>query len=222
MEVAEARAEGASEDVQRDLAKVTAREWLERFEVKVGESPLKHGWEGGNLEDGKIDFQYLRQKENTFMRSRWLVDTESNALKRNLSWDTKRFPLLRWRWRVQKFPTGARVLEGSKSDAAAQVYVLWKGTPTYYVLKYFWAAEDKVGTLLEQSTLFLGKLRGLVIRSGGKADEWRTETRNVHADFIKYFGGEPPGNVKGFAILSDADETKTQSEADYDDFEILR
>lgn len=220
--VAPMAVEMVTQATERELAKIQGRQWLERFDVKVGDSPLKQGWEGGNLGDGKLDFQFVWQQGNVFLKSRWLPGTEANALKKNLSWDAKEFPKLRWKWRVQKFPTGAKITEGKKSDAAAQVYLLWKGFPTYYVIKYFWATDDKVGTLLEQGTPFIGKLRGLVIRSGGKVDEWHTETRNVLEDFAKYFGGDPPGKVKGLAILSDADETKTQSEADYDDFEILK
>jgi hypothetical protein len=221
--LADEAAAPANGEPEREPAKAApARQWLERFEVKVGDSPLKYGWEGGNLEEKRLDFQYMWQDGNVFLRSRWLPGTEANALKKSFSWDTGEFPYLRWRWRVQKFPTGAKVLEGRKSDAAAQVYLLWKGFPTYYVLKYFWATDDKPGTLLEQGTPFIGKLRATVVRSGGKPNEWQTETRNVAEDFRKYFGGDPPGKVRGLAILSDADETKSQSEADYDDFELLK
>lgn len=211
-------------DSERELAaaKTVQRKWLERFDVKVGDNPLKNGWEGGNLEDGKLDFQYIWQLGNTFLRSRWIPGTEANALKKSFDWDIGEFPYLKWKWRVQKFPTGAKILEGKKSDAAAQVYLLWKGFPTYYVIKYFWATDDTVGTLLEQGTPLIGKLRGLVVRSGGKPGEWHTETRNVAEDFRKYFGGDPPGKVRGIAILSDADETKTQSEADYDDLAVSK
>jgi hypothetical protein len=219
-------ADSTESELDRELAAAKSataqRKWLERFDVKVGENPLKNGWEGGNLEDGKLDFLYIWQLGNTFLRSRWIPGTEANALKKSFDWDTSEFPYLKWKWRVQKFPTGAKILEGKKSDAAAQVYLLWKGFPTYYVIKYFWATDDTVGTLLEQGTPLIGKLRGLVIRSGGKAGQWQNESRNVAEDFRKYFGGDPPGKVRGIAILSDADETKTQSEADYDDFEVSK
>ncbi len=173
------------------------------------------------MDDGHRDHFLVTENGNTFLRSQYIVGTEAKYLRKVIAWDAEVFPWLRWRWRVQKFPPRAKILDSSLSDAPAQVYVLWRHFPIYYVIKYFWSTSEAVGLQLHQSSLFFGQLFGEILRCGGPTGEWHTETRNILEDFRREFHTSPPGDVRGIAVLSDGDETKSESEADYDDFEIL-
>jgi hypothetical protein len=159
------------------------------------------GWEGGNLDDGKADFTLVSEGKE-------------------IKWDATRYPILKWRWRVHRFPKAAKVLDPKRSDAPAQVYVVWRDFPIYYVIKYFWSTDDAPGAQLEQTSLFAGRLWGVILRSGGAADQWQSEQRNLLQDFRDAFKRQPPGMVRGLAVLSDGDETKSESQADYDDFVV--
>lgn len=57
-------------------------------------------------------------------------------------------------------------------------------------------------------------MRYIVLESGpAKIGQWKSEKRNVMADFTKLFGAESPKvpPVMGIAIGADADNTKSRS-----------
>lgn len=180
------------------------------------------GWKGGNLEDGKADHLLVAEGKLNFVRSKYIVGTEAKYLYREVDWDSAIYPYLRWQWRVRQFPKGAKILDPKVSDAGAQIYVLWRFFPRYFVLKYFWAADEPAGKTFKDGNAFIGFLFGNILRSGGKLNDWQTETRNVAEDFEKGFGQKPPGKVRAIAVLADGDETKSPSEADFANFEILK
>lgn len=198
-------------------------QWIDRFDVKPNTKLESMGWKGGHLEEGKSDFFLVKEGSDTFIRSTYLPDSEAKYLYKEVEdWDVAKRPWIRWRWRVRKLPEKASLTDSSASDAPAQIYVLWRYFPRYFVLKYFWSTKDPVGTTFSQGNVILGKLFGRVLQMGLPLNEWRTETRNLQEDFDAAFHQKPPGNVRAIAVLSDADETKGKAEADYDDFEILK
>lgn len=196
--------------------------WLERFDEPVGTDLAKLGWEGGQEKDGKRDHFLVKDGARTVMRSSYLAGTEAKYISKEIDVDTAEYPFLRWRWRVRKLPTGGRVLDRKVSDAGAQVYLVWTVGRRKHIVKYYWAANDKVGDELHQSSLIFGKLFGLVLEAGPPLDQWKVETRNVYEDYFRGFGVHPVEHLRALAILSDADETKSESEADYADFQILK
>lgn len=193
--------------------------WLERFE---GTDLHALGWQGVQEVKGKRDHVILREDGRSFVRSSYLPGTEAKYISKEVDWDCKEYPVLRWRWRARVFPTGARILESRLSDAPAQIYVVWKKGRRVSLIKYFWAAAENVGVSFEQSSIFFGRLYGLIIRSGGPLGEWHAESRDVVQDYRNAFNEDPPDHVSGIALLSDADETKSLAEADFTDFEAAR
>lgn len=206
------------------LASLTASAeqlWLERFEAPSAAS-YPEGWEHGNEKDGKSDYFLVREGGNSFLRGSFLSGTEGKVIYRKMSWDSDKFHFLRWRWRVNRFPKGAKILESDKSDAAAQVYVTWRISNRNYALKYFWSESDPVGTGFHHGKWNLfGRYWGEVIRMGGATGLWQTEKRNIHEDFLRVFGKDHPQMTAGIGVLTDGDQTGTNPEADYDDFEAL-
>jgi hypothetical protein len=205
-------------DIPKPLQGVIA---LEKFEVPVDTPLEKLGWKGGNQKARKPDHFLVSEGGKVFLKSRYILGTEANYLFKEVEWEIGTHPWLRWKWRVQKLPAGAKILEPKASDAPAQVYILWKNYLSHFVIKYFWATSDPVGTVLRQSRLLVGELFGTVLRSGGPVNVWQTEIRNVSEDFKKNFERDAPGNPRGIAVLSDGDETQSESEADYSNFEVL-
>ncbi len=77
---------------------------------------------------------------------------------------------------------------------------------------YVWDTNLPVGT--EVDNAFTRRMRYIVLESGSaKHGQWKSEKRNVMADFVKLFGAEsakvPP--IIGVAVGADADNTKTRS-----------
>lgn len=190
-------------------------QWLERFDGDWQ-------WTEPTEKNGRRDYVIATENGNRFLRAEYIVGTSGHVIYRKVTWDTKAFPYLRWRWRVNAFPKGALILDDNKSDAAAQIYVSWRIGGRNYALKYFWATQDPIGTSFHKGRWNpVGRYFGQVIRSGGATGEWVTETRNLVEDFRKAYGKDPGEEAIGLGLLTDADATKSEAKADYDDFEAL-
>jgi len=77
---------------------------------------------------------------------------------------------------------------------------------------YVWDTNLPVGTELDNA--FTRRMRYIVLESGpDKLKTWKSEKRNVIADFTKLYGAESPKvpPIMGVAIGADADNTKTRS-----------
>lgn len=185
---------------------------LEKFD-----GPLK--WEGNERGEHAL----VTEGGNTFLRSRTIPKAEAIHIHRRIDWDLAEYPYLRWKWRVRKSPTGAKITDSARSDAGAQIYLVWQGFPGHYVIKYFWGGkEDTVGETFKQGNFLVGRLFGVILENRVPGDAWVTEVRNVKEDFLAGFDREPPGKVGALAVLADADETKSEAEADFDDFVVLK
>ncbi len=128
---------------------------------------------------------------------------------------------LDWRWRVKKFPTKRRerLADRSQDDFAARVYVVFAGTNFFNtrVIEYIWDEKLAVGTA--SSSPFSGNVKLFVIASGfAGTDGWRHEDRNIRNDYKMLFGAEPRREIAAIAIMTDSDNTGTQSAADFGDF----
>jgi hypothetical protein len=133
---------------------------------------------------------------------------------KEIKWKLKEYPKIRWRWRVRKFPAGSDERNGATNDSAAALYVVF---PRRFFLpetiKYVWSEKVPVGTAIIRRKNF----PILVVRSGAaEQGKWVEEMRDVAADYRRLFKREAPDPV-GIGFLTDANETKSSAEADYDD-----
>jgi len=132
---------------------------------------------------------------------------------------------VRWKWRVQAFPKGGNECKGGFGDSAAVVYVSWKRGLRWYSLKYVWSTEAEVGSVCDQKRNLFVAQDTVVLRSGGALNEWRTEDVETSAEFRAHFeGGNPNAEVPdlvGIGLMSDGDQTRSASAADYAAFELV-
>lgn len=139
--------------------------------------------------------------------------------------DTKASPdlFLDWRWRAKKFPMKRRekLADRSQDDFAARIYVVFAGTNFFNtrVIEYIWDETLPVNTF--SSSPFSGNVKLFVIASGlAPLDGWRHEERNIYDDYKKLFGSEPERAIAAIALMSDSDNTGTESAADFGDFVV--
>jgi len=127
---------------------------------------------------------------------------------------------LRWRWRVWSLPVGANEEISNKNDSGAAVRIIFKGGLRARMLKYVWSSTLPEGT--ETESAGNGKIKVIVLRSGTEElGEWVWEEVNAYEDYKRVFGGEPrPVRILG--VITDANNTKTLSKADYDDFTFIK
>ena len=164
-----------------------------------------------------------------------------SSLIRVLHVDLARTPLLQWQWRVSRVVASADMNTKAGDDYAARLYVLFdvdssklpwatrlkiKLAKVFYgvdvpaaALNYVWDNRHPVGTL--QPNAYTDRVRMLVVESGNAhVNEWRTETRDVAADFRAAFGEAAPA-VVSIAIASDTDNTGEDVTAWYGDMRFL-
>ena len=126
---------------------------------------------------------------------------------------------LSWKWRAKKFPTKTnpqKLSNRREDDFAARVYVIFPGTNflNSEVIEYLWDEKLPPGTFA--SSPFSGRVKLFVIRSGRpEGDPWQEEARNIYEDYRLLFQKEPHRAIGGIAIMSDSDNTGSQSAADY-------
>lgn len=191
--------------------------WLDQFQPR-DEGKFPSNWK---KIQGRADI-YTVQVEagNSYLAAR--ADHAAGMILTEAKVSPKDFPKLKWRWRAKKLPTGAdETGKNGKNDCAASVYVVFDKGMTKYTkdtLRYVWSASSHPrGMILKMKNYVY-----YVIQENRETpfDQWVEEEVNFQEDYRKLFGKDPPP-VMAIGVQSDADDTKSQSWADYDDFILI-
>lgn len=129
-------------------------------------------------------------------------------------------PILSWKWRVEKIPKGGDENVADKNDVGASIYVVFSINflKMPKSIRYTWSSTLPVGTILSK---YFNRQKIVVLASGKKNEgKWITFQRNIVQDYKNLFGGEPPKRPLAILILSDGNNTHSESIADYDDIEL--
>jgi len=133
---------------------------------------------------------------------------------------------LRWKWRAVAFPQGGNPCVSGKGDSAAAVYVSWKRGMRWYTLKYVFGAGVPDGTVCHRKRGPFAAQDTIVLRSGGPPGAWRDEEIDLREEFRNHFeNGDARAAVPdlaGIGILTDGDQTRSESVADYAGFTLVR
>ena len=83
----------------------------------------------------------------------------------------------------------------------------------YATLMYVWCNKRPVGSIIHNART--ERIRKIVIESGPQGlKQWRNYERDIRADFEAAFG-EAPGKLVGIGIMTDSDNTHSQTQAWY-------
>lgn len=135
-------------------------------------------------------------------------------------------PVLSWKWRVSDIPEGGNEDIDGRNDVAASIYVVFDMGRVALVkrvpksIRYTWSSSLPEGREL---SIFFGNQKIVVVQSGEKnMGKWVTEERNIVEDYKRLFGDDPPKKPLAILIMSDADDTRSRTIADYDDLMLLK
>ena len=132
---------------------------------------------------------------------------------------------VRWRWRAMVLPKNGDECKGGYGDSAAVIYVSWKRGLKWYSLKYVWSAVGKKGQVCDQKRNLFVVQDTIIRETGGPTGVWVNEEIDPAAEFRAHFeNGDPNAEVPAFAgigLMSDGDQTKSVSAADYTGFALL-
>ncbi|MDP1708035.1 MAG: DUF3047 domain-containing protein [Gammaproteobacteria bacterium] len=169
-----------------------------------------------------------------------VVEAQSEAaasgLTRSVQIDPAKYPLLRWRWKIEHVIEAGDVTSKQGDDYAARIYVTFAYEPDKVSLgrrlkyqaarilygdvpigaiNYIWDNKSPVGAILDNS--YTDSVKMIVVQSGNEQSGlWVTEERNIYQDYKRAFGEEPP-MISGIAIMTDTDNTGASTAAFYGD-----
>jgi len=180
------------------------------------------GWKPLTLADAykKTTYDLVRREGTVVVRARSRAGTSAIGTERRV--DLTKHPILEWRWRVGGLIEDSNLRKRDRFDAPARVVVDFEydDLRLMYRLKtvalralgydivpnrslmYVWSNRMQRETVAP--TPHAGWIQMLAVRRGSThVGTWRTEHRNVRADYRKVFGEEPPP-VNGVALMTDA------------------
>lgn len=151
-------------------------------------------------------------------------DQSSFVLYRDVVLDLHEYPMLRWSWKAVRLPAGADARLRATDDQVAQVYVViprWPFPRTHSdVVGYLWDTRTPAGTAVTSPQA--ANVRSIVVESGyDRLGFWVREERDVYRDYVALFGREP-ARVGKVAVMTDSNDTRSQSEALIDDLVFFR
>ena len=171
---------------------------------------------------GKTNFVVHQKNETGFLSA--TSQDACSGLYTKVNYEATPDLYLSWKWKVVRFPQKKepdRLSNKSEDDFAARVYAIFPGSNFFKsdVIEYVWDENIPTGTAI--ASPYSERVKLFVIRRGAaspESDGWEEEERNLYEDYRKLFGKEPERPVGAVALMSDSDNTGTQSEADFADF----
>jgi hypothetical protein len=154
-------------------------------------------------------------------------------------------PILRFAWRVDRFPEQSDLTSRAGDDVAAKVCVLFDvplerlslvdrtkiqlGRRLFdpqlpaATICYVWDRTLPAGRWIDNA--YTNRVRMLVLRSAASGDQsrWIDERRDLRADFLQAFPYEATSGlpkVAALAFATDADNTKSQASAWFGDMAL--
>lgn len=192
-----------------------------KFTSSVMPEGIPEGWSLDKI-TGK-PYMIMKKENNIFYLNLISSGDSSFGVRKEVKVDVKKFPILCWRWKANKLPTGGDVRKAFADDQAVQVLVAFKATgfpaiTNTPVIGYIWDNEAPKGWTGRSSQIGGSKLRYMVLRNRtDKTGQWYTERRNLYKDYKKLFGdingGEPQGLTTGLQIHINSQHTKSPADS---------
>ena len=219
-----------------------AQEDLPKFSAEKPHEGMPQGWHFYRIAPCKKNTIY--HLENYHCRTVLSANSKTSAsgLAVKLRPRSAQNLWLQWEWKAVGSLAQADNADKQHDDAPLRILVAFDGNKStlslkeklnfemanlisgqempYATVMYIWSGKTPVNTVLDNA--YTSRLKIIVVDSGWeRVGEWRKHERDLAADY-KLAYGENPGNVIGIALLTDTDNTKSETRALYGDIELIR
>lgn len=187
---------------------------------------------------GKVATRYALAREVAGAKGpRLQADAQSSAsmLRHRLRMPAEQLQSLRFSWRVEQLLEGADMGRADKEDSPVRLVLAFDGDKSrwsarthminelahaltgedmpFATLMYVWSNHRPVDSVIHNPRT--DRVRKIVVQSGSPGlRQWLQYERDIRADYRRAFG-EEPGALLGVAIMTDTDNTRTQTRAWY-------
>jgi DUF3047 family protein len=174
------------------LAAEQQRLVLEDFQAKEADG-FPSSWDHESQRShskGREAYKVQSENGTNFLSAK---DAGQRIKKKKIDWDPKAYPVLTWRWRLNKAADGAEPLAAIYASLDTDLMFI----PVF--TKYIWSANKPEGTVTEGG-MFSGS--EIVVQSGTQVGQWVEETVNVYEDFKRIHEHEPAAKAWGISIIA--------------------
>jgi hypothetical protein len=166
---------------------------LEDFQVKEADG-FPSSWDHENQRShskGREAYKVQSENGTNFLSAK---DAGQRIKKKKIDWDPKAYPVLTWRWRLNKASEGTEPLAAVYASLDTDLMFI----PVF--TKYIWSATKPEGTVIEGG-MFSGS--EIVVQSGTtQVGEWVEEKVNAYEDFKRIHQHEPAAKAWGISIIA--------------------
>jgi hypothetical protein len=190
---------------------VVVEDWQDTPPGTTGVPP---GWQPYETPGGRPGYDFTVVNENGRRALHLKSAHEHSTIAKEKTIGLTATPVLRWDWKVVKFPSGADLREKSTSDATGHIFVIWPRFPALIrsqLIGYVWDPVLPVGTIVKSRKT--STVTFIVARSGSEhVGQWVSNERNVAADYRTVYG-DAPTDPKAVALSIDTNDTRSSAEA---------
>jgi hypothetical protein len=159
----------------------------------------------------------------------------ASIMRRDVNIAAANLDMVHFSWQVPALILGADLAERDLDDSPARIVLVFEGDKSkfsaknamlselalaisgeplpYATLMYVWCNKRQPGSVVINPRT--DRIRSVVVESGAKnLRQWLDYQRNIRADYENAFG-EAPGKLISVGIMTDSDNTKTQTTASY-------
>jgi hypothetical protein len=225
-----------------NIDQLPAQEELPKFSAETPREGMPNGWNFYRIAPYKKNTVYRLEnyQGRTVLSANSKTSASGLAIKlrprqANNLW-------LQWEWKATNAIPNADNADGPSDDAPLRILVAFDGNKSklslkerlnfemanlisgqempYATLMYIWSGKTPVDTIITNA--HTTRIKMIVVDSGWDGlGQWHKHQRDLAADYKRAYG-EAPGEIIGIALLTDTDNTKSETRAFYGDIELVR
>jgi Protein of unknown function (DUF3047) len=225
-----------------NMDQLPAQEELPKFSSETPREGMPNGWNFYRIAPYKKNTVYRLEnyQGRTVLSANSKTSASGLAIKlrprqANNLW-------LQWEWKATNAIPNADNADGPSDDAPLRILVAFDGNKSklslkerlnfemanlisgqempYATLMYIWSGKTPVDTIITNA--HTTRIKMIVVDSGWDGlGQWHKHQRDLAADYKRAYG-EAPGEVIGIALLTDTDNTKSETRAFYGDIDLVR
>ena len=219
-----------------------AQEELPKFSAETARNGMPNGWNFYRIAPFKKNTVYRLENYQGKTVLSANSKTSASGLAVKLRPRQASNLLLQWEWKALNPIVNADNADGYADDAPLRILVAFDGNKSklplkekmtfemanlisgqempYATLMYIWSGKSPVDTIITNA--HTSRIKMIVVDSGwDNLGRWHKHQRDLAADYKRAYG-EAPGEVIGIALLTDTDNTKSETRAFYGDIELIR
>ena len=192
-------------------------------ELSVGNFSASNleGWKD-KVFSGKTFYQLVQLNDKKVLEAR--SQNSASGLIKEIHVDIKKYPYLKWSWRIENRLHIQDEKVKSGDDYAARIYVVVDGGIFFWRTRavcYVWAYGASKGEVWENAFAGKNAMMMALRNRQDKMSTWYFEKRNVYEDFKRLFGIEF-GFIDAVGLMTDTDNSHGQVKAYYGDIYFSR